>query len=249
LDCTVERISNIPTSNLNSVAGEVAFSALSRLQDDPARRRTYFLKGFSLVLGVTLPITIACGFFAPDVVLVLLGSKWRDAAPIFRWLAPTILVFAIANPLSWLLTASGLIRRLMKMSLVIAPVMIIGYFVGLPYGPKGVACAYSLIMVLWLVPLIAWAVYGTEVSFMDIVRTVSPPLIASILSGLLALMIGSHFAQSFSPLVRLMIESTVLVVLFLGSLMLVATQRELYFDLFRGLTRSFGAKGKVPVSA
>jgi len=81
---------NIPTSNLNSAAGEVAFSALSRLQDDPARRRNYFLKGFSLVLGLTLPITIACAFFANDVVLVLLGAKWKDAAPIFRWLAPTI---------------------------------------------------------------------------------------------------------------------------------------------------------------
>ena len=68
---------NIPTSNLNSAAGEVAFSALSRLQDDPARRKKYFLKGFSLVLGLTLPLTIACAFFANDVVLVLLGQSGK----------------------------------------------------------------------------------------------------------------------------------------------------------------------------
>src|SRR5215469_3875715 len=52
---------NIPTENLNSAVGEVAFSALSRLQDDPVRLKSYFLKGFALVLGLTLPITVACG--------------------------------------------------------------------------------------------------------------------------------------------------------------------------------------------
>ena len=89
----------IPTDNLNSAVGEVAFSALSRVQDDPDRLKRYFLKGYSLVLALTLPITIACALFANDLVLVLLGPKWKDATEIFRLLAPTILVFAMANPL------------------------------------------------------------------------------------------------------------------------------------------------------
>ena len=37
---------NTPTENLNSPVGEVAFAALSRLQNDPARLRSYFLKIF-----------------------------------------------------------------------------------------------------------------------------------------------------------------------------------------------------------
>jgi len=238
---------NIPTSNLNSAAGEVAFSALSRLQDDPARRKNYFLKGFSLVLAVTLPITIACAFFANDMVFVLLGAKWKDAAPIFRWLAPTILVFAIANPLSWLLLASGRIDRLMKMSLVIAPIMILGFIIGLPYGPKGVACAYSVVMTLWLTPLITWAVYGTEVSFVDVVRTVVPPLVSSVVGGGLALMVRFAFAQSLSPLLRLTLECTILLVTFFGLLMSFTAQRSLYLDLFRGVFGSLSAKERVPV--
>jgi PST family polysaccharide transporter len=40
---------NVPTDNLNSAVGEVAFSALSRVQDDPSRFKSYFLKGYSLV--------------------------------------------------------------------------------------------------------------------------------------------------------------------------------------------------------
>src|ERR1022692_2794566 len=120
---------NIPTDNLNFAAGEVAFSALSRLQDDPIRLKRYFLTGYSVVLALTLPMTIACALFADDVILVVLGPKWSAAVPLFRLLAPTILVFAIVNPLFWLLSSLGLVERSLKMGLVIAPLMILSYVV------------------------------------------------------------------------------------------------------------------------
>jgi len=43
------QLTNIPTESLNSSIGGVAFSALSRVQDDPHRLRSYFLKGYSVV--------------------------------------------------------------------------------------------------------------------------------------------------------------------------------------------------------
>jgi PST family polysaccharide transporter len=240
---------SIPTSNLNTAAGEVAFSALSRLQDDPARRRRYFLKGYSLVLGFSLPITIACALFAKDVVFVVLGPKWSDAAPIFRWLAPTILVFATANPLSWFLMASGLIGRLTKMSLFITPLMIVAYLIGLPHGPTGVACAYSIAMTLWLMPLIAWAVHGTEISVWDILRTVYPPLLSSLIAGGAGFLLGFAFGQSLSPLARLTFETTGLVTTFLGLLLFALGQKSLYIDLVRGLFGSSPIKERALASA
>src|SRR5438876_1499359 len=174
---------NIPTENLNSAAGEVAFSALSRIQDDPGRLKRYFLKGYSLVLALTLPMTVACALFADDTILVLLGPKWMAAAPVFRFLAPTILVFAILNPLGWLLCSLGLVRRSLNIGLVIAPIMIASYVIGLPYGPNGVALAYSLVMVLWTMPAIGWCVRGTVVSVRDICGAVSRPLISSMVAA------------------------------------------------------------------
>src|SRR5678816_2257889 len=89
---------NIPTDNLNSAVGSVAVSALSRLQDAPERFRSYFLKGYSLLVALTIPITMACALFASDIVVVLLGQKWLGVAPIFRLLAPTMLALALINP-------------------------------------------------------------------------------------------------------------------------------------------------------
>jgi len=225
---------NIPTDNLNSAVGEVAFSALSRLQDDPVRLRSYFLKGFSLVLGLTLPITIACGLFADDLVFVLLGPKWQDATAIVRLLAPTIAIFAIINPLGWLVYSIGLVARCLKIAVVFAPIMITGYAIGLPYGPKGVAFAYSAVMMLWVIPHILWCVHGTAISFRDILLAVSRPLASGVLAGALACGVRLVCGQFAPPLLRLALESGVLFATFFGVLVFAAGQKSLYLDILRG---------------
>jgi O-antigen/teichoic acid export membrane protein len=232
------QLSNIPTENLNSAAGEVAFSALSRLQADPIRLKSYFLKGYSLVLAMTLPISVACLVFADDVVRVLLGPKWMAAAPIFRLLAPAMLGFAIANPLAWLVCSLGLVERSLKMSLAIAPIMIVSYLVGLPYGPRGVALAYSAAMLIWLFPVIVWSVHGTVVSWRDVLLAVGRPLASSVVAVGLAFGLRMTYGHSLSPLPRLILETAVFFAIFLGMLVFGMGQRSLYMDLFRGLRRS-----------
>jgi O-antigen/teichoic acid export membrane protein len=226
---------NIPTDNLNSAAGEVAFSALSRLKDDPPRLKSYFLKGYSLILAMTIPITIACALFANDIILVLLGQKWMAAVPIFRLLAPTILAFAIINPLFWLLCSLGLVGRSLKMGLVIAPLMIASYVIALPFGPQGVAVAYSAIMTL-LVPLVViWSVHGTAIPPKDIFLSVLRPLGSVAIAGAFALALRMLYGQSLPPALRLILESTLLFAVFGGILLTIAGQRDLYWDILRGL--------------
>ena len=226
---------NIPTENLNSAVGEVAFSALSRVKDDLSRFRSYFLKGYSLVLGLTLPITILCAAFARDLILVLLGPKWEAAVPIFRLLAPTIAIFAIINPLGWLLNSLGLVERGLKIALVFAPVMIAGYAAGISYGPKGVAFCYSAVMALWVIPLIAWCVHGTVITLRDILLTVSRPLVSALLAGSIAFGARLVFGEFFSPLPRLVLESVILFVSYFVTLLFVVGQKSLYLDILKGL--------------
>jgi O-antigen/teichoic acid export membrane protein len=240
---------NIPTDNLNSAVGEVAFSGLSRLQDDPLRLKSYFLKGFSLVLGLTLPITIACALFSDDVVFVLLGPKWKDAAAIVRLLAPTIAIFAIINPLGWLVYSLGLVTRSLKIALAFAPGMIMGCIIGLPYGPKGVAFAYSAVVTAWVIPLILWCVHGTAISLRDILLAVSRPLASGILAAGLACGVRLICGQLVSPLPRLLLESTVLFTAFFGVLLFAAGQKALYLDVFSGLRERASVPEEISISA
>ena len=234
---------NIPTENLNTAAGEVAFAALSRVQDDPIRLKNYFLKGYSLVLGLTLPITVVAALFADDLILVVLGPKWKDSVTVFRLLAPTILMFALINPLSWLLFSLGLVGRSLKVAMVLAPLVISGYLIGLPYGPKGVALAYSTVMALWVVPHIAWCVHGTPVSLRDIGRVLRGPLLSGLVAGMAAFALQSFYGQLLSPLIRLLLGGTIFLSVYVSVLLFIMGQRLFYLDLVKGL------RGAAPVEA
>jgi len=231
------QLSNIPTENLNSSIGGVAFSALSRVQDEPTRLKSYFLKGYSLVLALTLPITILCALFAMDAISVLLGPKWWEAAPIFRLLTPTILIFAMINPFAWLLFSIGKVGRSLKIALVIAPLVMTGYVLGLPYGPKGVALGYSTALALWVIPHIVWCVHGTAISFRDVMETISRPLFSGIVAAALPLILQFSYGQMLTPLLRVIIGGTLFLGVYLGMLLYVMGQKSFYLGLLRGLRR------------
>ncbi|OAI47836.1 hypothetical protein AYO43_03975 [Nitrospira sp. SCGC AG-212-E16] len=228
---------NIPTENLNSASGGVAFAALSRLQGDPDRFKNYFLKGYSVVLALTLPITIACALFANDIILIFLGPKWKEAIPIFQLLTPTILVFALINPMWWLLSSTGMLGRSLRIALVIAPLVIAAYVIGLPYGPTGVAFAYSAVMTLWLVPHIAWCIHGTMISPRDILKVSSQPFLSAIVAAAVAFVAQFLYGQSLSPIPRLLLGGGILLLSYIWMLLYVMGQKAFYFDLLRGLRK------------
>lgn len=223
----------IPTDNLNSAVGEVAFAALSRIQNDLERLKRYFLKGYSIVLALTLPIMTFCALCSDDLIFVVLGPKWKEAADIFRLLTPTIVVFAIANPLGWLLSSLGLVGRALRIAFAFAPLMVIACIVGLPYGPRGLAIAYSTVMTLWLVPSVMWALYGTGITVWDILKTLVRPLGSAILGGGVAFAMQLILGGRFTPLIRLIAEGTVLLITYLVVLLFVADQKAFYIDLLR----------------
>ena len=240
---------SIPTDNLNSAAGEVAFAALSRLQDDPSRFRNYFLKGYSLVLALTVPITFCCALFANDIIRVLLGPKWMAAAPILRFLAPTILAFAVVNPLGWMMQSLGLVGRSLKLSLVFAPLMIAGYMAGLSHGPKGVAIGYSTAMLLWIFPALVWALGNTPISVRDMLLTASRPLASSIVAGAIAFGAALVIGQGMSAFPRLFIECAILFGVHSVVLLFVAGEKVFYLELLREMTGRSSANKKRLVSA
>lgn len=224
---------NFPTENLNTTIGEVAFAALSRTREDLDRLRRYFLKGYSLVVTLTLPLTVVCGLYADDLIVVILGPKWTSAIEIFRILAPTILVFAISSPLGWLLTALGLVKRSVHIGLFSASVMVAGILIGLPYGPRGVALAYSSVMVLKLVPVAVWALRGTGVKVRDFAGALVRPLAACALASIVGFAVHSLLAPTLSPALRLLLDVGSFGTAYLAALMLIAGREALYLDLFR----------------
>jgi O-antigen/teichoic acid export membrane protein len=228
---------NIPTENLNSAMGGVLFAALSRLQNESDRLKNYFLKSYALVLSLTLPISVVCALYADEIILLVLGQKWGDAAPIFRLLTPTILVLALINPMYWFLVSVGLVGRSLKLALVIAPLVVTAYILGLPYGPRGVAFAYSVALTLWVVPHLLWCIHGTIISPRDLLQTVGQPLLATIVAAAFVFVAQFLYGQSLSPFPRLILGAAILIVSYSWMLLIVMGQKTFYLELIRGLRK------------
>lgn len=229
---------SLPTDCLNGAVGGVAFSALSRLQSDPARLKAYFLKGYSLAISMSMPVTIFCALYAREIILVLFGESWSGAVVIFRLLTPTVLVFGIINPLAWFLLSVGLQSRSLKISLVLAPVVMTSYCIGLPFGPKGVALAYSTAMVLWVIPHVLWCLKGTAISVSDLLKALRYPFISGGVAALGTLLVQMAAGSAVGPFVGLVLGGSCMMGLYLGMLLLVFRQKSFYLDLVKGMRGS-----------
>lgn len=243
---------NLPTESLNSTIGGVAFPALCRVQSDPPRLRSYFLKGYTLFLSLVMPITMGCALFAEEIIRVALGPQWNEAAGVFRLLAPTIAAFALINPFAWLMLANGNAVRSLKIALMIAPVVILGYLIGLKYGhgPQGVATGFSTAMLLLVAPVILWAKQGTLISTKDVVNAIARPVLSIAMAAVIAFALRAPLSRIHPPLLRLVLASSVLFGSYFAILLFVMKQKAVYMELFRstGLWPLRKAPAREPVS-
>ena len=229
---------SVPIDNLNSAFGGVAFSALARLQEDPARLRHYFIKGYSLIVSMTVPLTLFLGFFADPIFLVLFGPKWMEAAAIFRLMTPTVLIFSLINPFAWLLIATGRQGRSLRTALVIGPIVIAACIIGLPYGPRGVATAYSTAMALWFIPHMFWCVHGTPVSVRDLLPSMGRPILAGLVAATMGSLVDRSMMADQPPLIELVVGGGIMLSIYGVMILLVLGQGPFYRELFHDLRRA-----------
>ena len=224
-----------PVQQLNLAVTGVAFPALSRIQHDAERLARSFLKGYSLLISLTIPITITSALFSEEIVGIVLGPNWIEAAPILRLLAPVGLVFAVANPLSWLVISTGRAGRALIISTATTPLVILGIVLGLSYGPKGVALGYSSALALLVIPIAAFSKQGTAISWGDLWAATRPSLISGLLAGAAGLLVKLSVAATLAPLLYLMLGLVVVLGVYAWVLLIVMRQKTMYMDMLSQL--------------
>ncbi|NQV61916.1 MAG: lipopolysaccharide biosynthesis protein [Alphaproteobacteria bacterium] len=91
----------IPAQALNNAVTKVAYPAFSAANTDPGRLARAYLSAFLLVGMVLFPVGFGISVAAVELVTVMLGRQWADAAEILRLLA-------IAVPFHLMLHVHGL---------------------------------------------------------------------------------------------------------------------------------------------
>jgi hypothetical protein len=93
-------------------------------------------------------------------------------------------------------------------------------------------------MLLWLVPLILWALHDAPVSPRDVLVEMSRPLISAFVAGVLALGVRLACGDALPIVGRLVLECSTVLIVFLGVLLSGTGQKEFYLELLRGLRQS-----------
>jgi PST family polysaccharide transporter len=129
----------VPTSLIGDVMDRVLFPAMARVQDDPRRLGSAFLRGTALLVLATLPIGVVAAILAPEFVAVAFGKQWTALVPPFQ-----VLALGMMFRTSWRLSDSlsratgNVYRRALRQALY-ASLVFLAAWVGKAWGVTGVA--------------------------------------------------------------------------------------------------------------
>ena len=132
--------------------------ALSRLQTQPIRYRSTFLRLYELIALSGLFFTGLLLAVSRPLTLVLLGPKWEQAAAIFGGFTVAALCVPLTNASAWLFTSQGRGRDMLVAQSINSCFTVVSFIAGLPFGPVGVAVSFSLSYLLVRIPLYYYSV-------------------------------------------------------------------------------------------
>jgi PST family polysaccharide transporter len=149
------------------------------LQGEAVSYARYFRLFVSILAGVSFPFVALLIIFADSLILLMLGKGWAPSVVLFHRLGWAALAQPLGQALGVLLITSGLSRRYLLWGAMHSAIMVASFFIGLPWGPNGIATSYAIANYIVFFPSLIFCTHGTYVSATLILRSISLPALAT----------------------------------------------------------------------
>ncbi len=176
----------LPVRQLSGPTASVAIPAFSNIQDDPERFARYYLRTVNLIMWISAPIFGYLFVAADPVIVLMLGNRWREAAPVFQILALSAFGQLFLESTTWVLVSRGDSARLLKLLIGISPIILVSFVIGLPFGIKGVALSGSVVLLAILPWVLKLTFRGTNLTLRRLGRTLLYPFAPCIVGILIS---------------------------------------------------------------
>jgi lipopolysaccharide exporter len=214
-------ISAMPSTEVLAPLNRVLFPTFVGAKHDLAElKRLYLLaQGVQSLLGISAGVGLA--LVAPEAVLVLLGAKWLFVVPFVRILALTNAVEAITTSGGYVLITLGKIKSAVLINWLQVIFFAAAVLLLLPGADALQMASIRVVTVLAGFFLSIWMLIRTltNVSVLDIVRTVARPLLATVAMAAAVMLIGE--ATHFTALLELLLKVAVGMLAFPAAVMVM----------------------------
>jgi O-antigen/teichoic acid export membrane protein len=173
-----------PVQGIAQLLGRVLFPAFSEIQHDNTRFRSLYLRACSMIALVTFPLMTEIAIMAGPLIRTLYGAKWISVIPVLTILAPVGLVQSILTTTGQIYTAKGRADLIFRVGSVASALYVISFFVGLPWGIRGVALSYAICNCLVLLPLLCASFRLIELRLTELWKALRPITAATSLMAL-----------------------------------------------------------------
>ncbi len=215
---------SLSATQLVSSTAVVAVSALSRVRDDRAQYLRYLTGAFAVMALVGMGIAGDLTLVGKDLIRVLLGAKWGPAGTIFTYFAPGIGVMILYGTHGWIHLSIGRADRWFRWGLVEWTVTILLFVAGLHWGPEGIAVAWGVSYWTLTIPAMWYAGRPMGIGVGPLLQTVWRYIVAALLACVASLWMVARWPAlaaaggTGGAALRLVVESMVFVVLYLGAM-------------------------------
>jgi len=187
-------LANIPTDKVVSILQQVCFPVFSRYQDDLAKCQDMYLKMTKFISLISAPLLMGGVFFGKEIILNVLGEKWRPIIFIFRMFCITQFFIFLTEINGIIHYAQGKPHYTLIFNLIRAVVMSLSIFIASNYGLNALmlpwVCVYPFLCIGW-----AWiTLRKLNIPIIRYLNNIVMPIVAS--GVMVALIISWNFLMN-----------------------------------------------------
>jgi PST family polysaccharide transporter len=193
----------------------VGSAALSKLQSNPAALRQKYEAALSSLAFFFMPAAAILSVTAEDLVVILLGEKWRPAGFLLGIIALRGIFQIVEGSQGWLHLSTGRADRWRNWGIVAAAVQVLAVLAGLPFGATGVAVAVVMTSLILAIPSISYAGRPVGAGAALVIRAVGYQLIGAIIAAAGSWWLQTATLTHYSSLARICLSTGICISIYL----------------------------------
>ncbi len=207
------QLASLPMDKTMSTVNQVAFSAISRMQDQKHEMQLGLIKSLRLLAYLAFPATFGLAIVAPEFIPLVLGANWTGAVLPLQLVAIVIPIRMVSALLSTATIAMGRADVGFKNTMAGATILPLCFLIGGNWGVIGLASGWIVGMPIVFLVNFSRIKNVTGICWSQLLKAISYPLLATISMtlALVLIRIALNITQSSWGLLMLLIVIGIIV--------------------------------------